>query len=247
MTYCVAIITKDGLVLASDSRTNAGYDQVNICRKLHVFATPGERAFVILTSGNLSLSQSVLTLLRKDFDEGRGLFSAPTLYDAARVVGEQIRAVASLDRPAFERDEYRFNVHCILGGQIKGEQHGLYLLYPQGNPLKATEDSPFLQTGETKYGRPILDRGIKYDTSTLDEAVKYALLSLDSTIRSNITVGPPIDIAVYDKDSLNITRRRRLHENDQELLAMHAQWELTLRKGVLEMPCITIDADLYPY
>jgi putative proteasome-type protease len=121
------------------------------------------------------------------------------------------------------------------------------LLYPQGNPLKATEDSPFLQTGETKYGRPILDRGIKYDTSTLDEAVKYALLSLDSTIRSNITVGPPIDIAVYDKDSLNITRRRRLHENDQELLAMHAQWELTLRKGVLEMPCITIDADLYPY
>jgi putative proteasome-type protease len=248
MTYCVAIMTKDGLVLASDSRTNAGYDQVNTCRKMHLFVKPGERAFVILTSGNLSLSQSVLTLLRKDFDHGRGLSAAPTLYDAARVVGEQIRAVAALDRPAFERDDYRFNVHCILGGQVIGEEHGLYLLYPQGNPLRATQDSPFLQTGETKYGRPILDRGIRFNESTLDEAIKYALLSLDSTIRSNVTVGPPIDIAVYDKDSFNITRRRRLDENDPELLAMHAKWERALRTAVLEMPSVTIAAaEPYPY
>jgi putative proteasome-type protease len=248
MTYCVAISTKDGLVLASDSRTNAGYDQVNTCRKMHLFVHPGERAFCILTSGNLSLSQSVLTLLRKDFDQGKGLAEAATLYDAARTVGEQIRTVAALDRPAFERDEYKFNVHCILGGQVKGEDHGLYLLYPQGNPLRATQDSPFLQTGETKYGRPILDRGIKYDRSTLDEAVKYALLSLDSTIRSNVTVGPPIDIAVYKKDELNFNRRRRLDEYDPELVAMHAQWEQALRRAVIEMPSVTITAgEPYPY
>jgi putative proteasome-type protease len=241
-------MTKDGLVLASDSRTNAGYDQVNICRKMHMFIHPGERVFCILTSGNLSLSQSVLTLLRKDFDQGRGLAVAQTLYEASRVVGEQIRAVAALDRPAFERDEYKFNVHCILGGQVKGEEHGLYLVYPQGNPLRASSDSPFLQTGETKYGRPILDRGIRYYESTLDEAVKYALLSLDSTIRSNVTVGPPIDIAVYNKDELNLTCRRRLDENDPELLAMHAQWEQALRRAVIEMPSVTITAvEPYPY
>jgi putative proteasome-type protease len=248
MTYCVAVITKTGIVLASDSRTNAGYDQVNVCRKMHMFVKAGERAFCILTSGNLSLSQSVLTLLRKDFDLGMGLAIAPTLYDAARMVGEKIREVAALDRPAFERDEYKFNVHCIIGGQVKGEDHGLYLLYPQGNPLRATPDSPFLQTGETKYGRPILDRGIRYNTSTLDEAIKYALLSLDSTIRSNVTVGPPIDIAVYSKDELNFNRRRRLDENDPELVAMHAQWEQALRKAVIDMPSVTIDAaEPYPY
>jgi putative proteasome-type protease len=215
---------------------------------MHLFVTPGERAFVILTSGNLSLSQSVLTLLRKEFDRGEGLATAPTLYDAARVVGEQIRTVAALDRPAFERDEYRFNVHCILGGQVKGEEHGLYLLYPQGNPLRATQDSPFLQTGETKYGRPILDRGILYNDTTIDEAIKYALLSLDSTIRSNVTVGPPIDIAVYHKDELNVTRRRRLSENDPELLAMHGKWEMALRKAVVDMPSVTIaTAEPFPY
>src|SRR5688572_9483497 len=156
MTYCLGIVTKYGLVMASDSRTNAGYDQVNTARKMYSFEVPGERVFVLLASGSLSLTQSVITLLRRDYDAGRGLAAAPSLYDAARVVGEQVRRIAELDRPALEQDDYRFNVHFLLGGQVRGEPPGLLLVYPQGNPLFATEDSPYLQIGETKYGRPIL-------------------------------------------------------------------------------------------
>src|SRR3712207_6797358 len=137
MTYCLGIKTQDGLVMASDSRTNAGYDQVNVCRKMHIFEQPGERVFVILASGSLSLTQSVITLLRRDFDAGMGLADAPSLYDAARVIGEQVRRVSDIDRAALERDEYKFNVHLLLGGQVRGEPPGLMLIYPQGNPLQA--------------------------------------------------------------------------------------------------------------
>src|SRR5918993_5639813 len=145
MTYCLGIVTKYGLVMASDSRTNAGYDQVNVCRKMYTFVTPGEQVFVILASGSLSLTQSIITLLRRDFDAGKGLALAPSLYDAARAIGDQVRRVAEIDRPALEQDEYRFNVHFLLGGQVKGEPPGLLLVYPQGNPLFASEDSPYLQ------------------------------------------------------------------------------------------------------
>ena len=127
----------------------------------HAGVQPGERIFVVLSSGGLSLTQSVLTLLRRDFDQGRGLAAAPSMYDAARAVGEQVRHVADLDRPALERDDFKFNVNLILGGQVRGEPPNLYLIYPQGNPLAATEDSPYLQIGECKYGRPILDRGVR--------------------------------------------------------------------------------------
>jgi putative proteasome-type protease len=151
----------------------------------------------------------VVALLRHDFDEGRGLASATSLYEAARIVGEQVRRVAEIDRAALERDGVAFNLHLLLGGQIRGGPPGLYMLYPQGNPMCATEDSPYLQIGESKYGRPILDRGIRYDGTGLDEAVKYALISLDSTMRSNVTVGPPIDLAVYRKDELRLTRYHR--------------------------------------
>src|SRR5436190_6306939 len=139
MTYCLGIMTHEGLVMASDSRTNAGYDQVNVCRKMHTFVRAGERVFVILTSGSLSLTQSVITLLRRDFDQGNGLASAPSLYDAARVLGEQVRRASQLDRAALEQDDYRFNIHLLLGGQIGTEAPNLYLIYPQGNPLSATE------------------------------------------------------------------------------------------------------------
>ena len=214
MTYCVGITTHGGLVMASDSRSNAGYDQVNICRKMHTFVTPGERVFVLLCSGSLSCSQSVITLLRRDFDQGVGLASAASLYDASRVVGDQIRRVSDMDRKALELDDFKFNVHIILAGQIRGQPHGLYMVYPQGNPLQATEDSPFLQIGECKYGRPILDRGISHDRTTLEDAARYALISLDSTIRSNVTVGPPIDLLVYSKDELNVSRYRRFAAKD---------------------------------
>ena len=195
--------------MASDSRTNAGHDQVNVARKMHLFEQPGERVFILLSSGSLSCTQSIITLLRRDFDQGEGLAQAPSLYDAARVIGEQVRRVSDLDRAALERDEFKFNVNLILGGQVRGEAPGLFIIYPQGNPLQASEDSPYLQIGETKYGRPILDRGIRFDKTTLEEAAKYALLSLDSTMRSNVTVGPPIDLLAYEVDELEITRQRR--------------------------------------
>lgn len=241
MTYCVGIMTRQGLVMASDSRTNAGYDQVNVCRKMHLFVKEAERVFVILTSGSLSLTQSVITLLRRDFDQDQGLAVAPSLYDAARVIGEQIRRVSAMDREALERDDYRFNTHLLLGGQIGQETPNLYLIYPQGNPLSATEDSPYLQIGECKYGRPILDRGIRYDRTTLEEAAKYALISLDSTMRSNVTVGPPIDLLSYAAGELRLTRHRRFNEKDHDLREIHVQWEHALRKAVQELPAIQFD------
>jgi putative proteasome-type protease len=243
MTYCLGIITRRGLVMASDSRTSAGHDQVNVCSKMHTFSQPGERVFVVLTSGSLSLSQSIMTLLWKDFEEGQGLARANSMYEAARVLGDQMRRVAELDRAYLERDEYRFNVHLLLGGQIRDQATDLYLVYPQGNPLRATEDSPYLQIGETKYGRPILDRGVRYGDTPLDEAAKYALISLDSTMRSNVTVGPPIDLLIYEADALQICRYRRFAGSDPDLMLIRSRWEQALRKGVQELPAIRIEPD----
>jgi putative proteasome-type protease len=246
MSYCLGILTRHGLVMASDSRTNIGFDQVNVCRKMHTFVQPSERVFVILTSsGGLSLLQSVITLLRRDFDQGVGLASAPTLYDAARVVGEQVRHVTTMDRAALERDHYHFDVHLLLGGQVRGECPGLYLIYPQGNPLRATEDSPYLQIGDCKYGRPILDRGIRYET-TLEEGAKYALISLDSTMRSVVTVGPPIEVLVYATDELRISRRRLFEAQDPEFREIRSQWEQALHKAVLELREIRFDPTNFP-
>jgi putative proteasome-type protease len=242
MTYCLGIVTKYGLVMASDSRTQAGYDQVNVCRKMHPFIQPGERVFVILASGSLSCTQSILTLLRRDFNAGKGLAQASSMYDAARIIGEQVRKVADIDRAALERDEYKFNVHLIVGGQVKGDAPGLFLIYPQGNPLEATEESPFLQIGEAKYGRPILDRGIRYDRTTLEEAAKYALLSLDSTMKSNVTVGPPIDLLAYSINDLDITRHKRFDADDPGLLKIRSRWEQALRQAVLKLPDIRFKA-----
>lgn len=244
MTYCLGIRTREGLVLASDSRTNAGYDQVNVCRKMHTFVQPGERVFVLLASGSLSCSQSVLSLLRRDFDEGRGLASVNSFYDAARVVGEEVRRVSALDRQALEQDDYKFNVHFILGGQVRGEDHDLYMIYPQGNPLRASEDCPFLQIGEMKYGRPILDRGVKYERTTLDDAARYALISLDSTMRSNVTVGPPIDLLIYNRDDFDLFRQRRFSERDPDLMAIQGQWEQALRRAIQELPPIRFGENL---
>ena len=236
MTYCLGIVTKYGLVMASDSRTNAGYDQVNTVKKMHTFVTPGERVFVILASGSLSCTQSVVTLLRRDFDRGEGLAQATTMYDAVRVVGEKVRAVRELDRAALEQDDYKFNVHLLIGGQIKGEPPQMFMIYPQGNPLQSSEESPYLLIGETKYGRPILDRGIRYDKTTLEEACKYALLSMDSTMKSNVTVGPPIDLMAYPVDELNITRHRRFLPEDPDLAKIRSRWEQALRQAVAKLP-----------
>lgn len=236
MTYCLGIMTKHGLVMAADSRTNAGHDQVNTTKKMHLFVQPGQRVFVILASGSLSCTQSVITLLRREFDKGEGLATAETMYDAARIVGQMIRKVSDLDRESLERDDYKFNVNLILGGQVKGEPPQLYMIYPQGNPLQASEDSPFLQIGECKYGRPILDRGIRYDKTSLEEAAKYALLSMDSTMKSNVTVGPPIDLLAYSVDELDITRHRRFESDDPDLTKIRVRWEAALRSAIAKLP-----------
>ncbi len=232
--------------MASDCRTNAGYDQVNVCRKLHTFVNSGERVFVVLTSGSLSLGQSVLTHVRREFDSGQGLAAAPTPYDAARVLGDEIRRVSDKDRSALERDDYRFNIHMILGGQVRGGPVELYMIYPQGNPLRSTVESPFLQIGECKYGRPILDRGVRYGTTSLDDAATYAMISIDSTMRSNITVGPPIDLLVYEKDSLEITKYRRFTHKDPDLLHIQNQWEESLRRAAQQLPRIAFDGSPAP-
>ena len=241
MTYCLGIMTQEGLVLASDSRTNAGSDDVSVYPKTHKFVQPGERAFVLLCSGSLSLSQSVVTMQRRDFEQGTGLASASTMYDAAREVGEQVRAVSELDRPALVRDGYRYNIQFILGGQIRGERHGLYLVYPQGNPQAAAEESPYLQIGEFKYGRPILDRGIRYACTSLDEAAKYALISLDSTMRSNVTVGPPIDLTLYAANEFQIKRCRRFAADDPDLRTIRVHWEQALRRAIQELPAVQFE------
>jgi putative proteasome-type protease len=236
MTYCLGIMTHEGLVMASDSRTNAGFDDLNIARKMHTFVQQGQRAFVVLSSGSLSLSQSVISLLRSDFEAGEGLGQAKTLYEAAREIGKAVRQVAEIDREALERDNYNFNVHFLLGGQVRGHDQSLYLIYPQGNPLNATVDSPFLQLGEYKYGRPILDRGIVYGSTTLEVAAKYALLSFDATMRSNVTVGPPVEVMLYRKDSLDLDCYRRFSASDAELESIHARWEQSLRRAVEDLP-----------
>lgn len=236
MTYCLGIMTQEGLVMASDSRTNAGFDDLNIARKMHTFCQPGERAFVVLSSGSLSLSQSVLNLVREGWAAGDGLAGAHSTYEAARELGEYVRQVAEMDREALERDKYSFNVHLLLGGQVRGEAPGLYMIYPQGNPISATEESPFLQLGEYKYGRPLLDRGIVYESTSLMVAAKYALLSFDATMRSNGAIGPPIELLLYRKHSLALDCYRKFTQGDAELQTIHARWEQSLRRAVEDLP-----------
>jgi putative proteasome-type protease len=241
MTYCLSIMTHEGLVMASDSRTNAGFDDLNVARKMHTFVQPGERVFVVLVSGSLSLSQSVMNLVRASFDAGEGLAQATSMYEAAREIGQAVRQVSDIDRTALERDGYNFNVHLLLGGQVRGEEPRSFMIYPQGNPLSSTEDSPFLQLGEYKYGRPILDRGIVYKSTSLKVAAKYALLSFDATMRSNVTVGPPIELLLYYKDSFHLDDYRRFQAADPELNVIHALWERALRHAVEDLPDIHME------
>ncbi len=246
MTYCLGIKTHEGLVMASDSRTNAGYDQVNVCRKMHTFVTPGERALVILTSGSLSITQSVVTLLQEDFRQDRGLAAASNMYEAARAVGACVRAVSDMDRDALAKDDYSFNIHLLLGGEVAGGEPELYLIYPQGNPICATQDSPYLQIGEVKYGRPILDRGIDARTTSLDAASKYALLSMDATMRSNVTVGPPVELLQYHRGTLHFGNYRRFFSGDPELELIHGRWEQALRRVVEDLPNIHFGSENAP-
>ncbi|MFM8633949.1 MAG: peptidase [Planctomycetia bacterium] len=243
MTYCLGIRTQHGLVMASDSRTNAGIDQVDICCKMHNFVIPGERFFTLLSSGSLSLTQSILTRIEQEFHDGAGLATVGNFYEAARCVGRHVREVAALDRPYMERDNIAFSVNFLLGGQIAGEEPQIYMIYAQGNPLRCTRSSPFLQIGESKYGRPILDRGIRFSDTSLEQAVKYALISLDSTMRSNVAVGPPIDLLVYANNDLCVRRYRRFGLLDAELSEIRSSWERELRAAITTLPDVSFEGD----
>jgi putative proteasome-type protease len=239
MTYCLGIRTHQGLVMASDSRTNSGIDQVEVCRKMHNFVVPGERMFTLLSSGSLSLTQSVMTRLEQEFRAGKGLATVANFYEASRCVGGHVRDVAALDRDFLERDKIGFTVNLLIGGQIRGEHPQLYMVYAQGNPLRCTRLSPYLQIGESKYGRPILDRGIRFGETTLEQAAQYALISLDSTMRSNVAVGPPIDLLLYANDDFSVRRYRRLEASDTDLVEIRASWEQGLRKAIATLPQVS--------
>jgi putative proteasome-type protease len=237
MTYCLGIITTAGLVVASDSRTNAGVDNISTYQKLFEFSKPGDRVILLCTSGNLSITQGVVRSLRRDLknEAEPNLYSLPTMYDVVRYIGDTLRKVQERDRPWLEKDNIDASCNLLIGGQVIGEVPELYLMYSQGNFIQATREKPFLQIGETKYGKPILDRTITFDTS-LSEVAKCALLSIDSTMKSNISVGPPIDITMYEADSLIVRHRLQLPLGDPYLAKIRKLWEMSVRQAFVEMP-----------
>lgn len=244
MTYCVAIKLNAGLVFLSDSRTNAGLDQISTFRKMIVYEKPGDRFMVLLSAGNLSISQSVREILQveklKDNpdDEGITIWNAKSMFDAARVLGSAIRRVHERDAAALSKTGVDFNVSLIFGGQIQGEGMRLFQVYSPGNFIEATPETPYFQIGESKYGKPVLDRVITPQTP-LDEAAKCALVSMDSTLKSNLSVGLPMDLVVYEADSYRSDRVVCIDENNPYFRMLHETWGQKLREVFdgIEDPC----------
>jgi putative proteasome-type protease len=237
MTYCVAIRNRAGIVFLSDSRTSAGVDQINTFRKMHVFEVPGERVMVLLTSGNLSVSQSVASSIRMAMqqDGEKSLASCPNMFSAAKLVGEAIRKVHQRDAASLKEFDIDFNVNLIFGGQIRGEAPRLFSHYSAGNFIEATDESPFFQIGESKYGKPILDRVIG-STLSLDEVAKCALISMDSTIKSNLSVGLPLDLLCYEVDALKVTKRKLIDASDEYFASIRVRWGEQLKKVFNDLP-----------
>lgn len=239
MTYCLGIVTRFGLVMAADSRTNAGVDQISTHPKLFDFSRSGDRIIFLCTSGNLSITQSTLTLIRKELKvaEAENLHTLPTLYEVARYVGSKLRQVQAQDRPWLEKDGIDSTCSFLLGGQLPGEEPELYLIYKQGNAIQASKGTPFLQIGETKYGKPILDRTLTFETP-LEAAAKCALLSIDSTMKSNISVGPPITLVMYEVDSFKVRHELQLDVGAPYLSLIRKQWESAFKEAFERMPNI---------
>jgi putative proteasome-type protease len=238
MTYCIGLDLKDGLVFLSDTRTNAGVDNISVFSKMHVFEAPGDRVITLLTAGNLAVTQSVINLLNEglEIDEAvESPLTVKTMFRAAQLVGEAVRRVYHIDGAALQAQNVKFDVSILLGGQIRGSGMRLFQIYTAGNFIEATADTPYLQIGEHKYGKPILDRAIKYETELYD-GVKLALISMDSTLRSNLTVGLPIDLLVYRRDALRVELRRRITEDDEYFRMIRERWSQALREAHRNMP-----------
>jgi putative proteasome-type protease len=236
VTYCTGILLDQGVVLVADSRTNAGVDRVSTFRKMHVLEKPGERFFALLTAGNLSLTQGVISLLTEWLDSNdpdRDLWASATMFTAAHAVGTAVRDMHKLDGGYLQQHEVDFSASFILAGQIRGGPLRLFMIYDAGNFIEALGDSNYFQIGEVKYGKPILDRIIEPRTS-LNDAVKCALISFDSTMRSNVSVGPPIDILVYRRDSFAPGFSIRLEGSNPYLVSIRDAWGSAIHKAFQE-------------
>jgi putative proteasome-type protease len=246
MTYCVGIEVDEGLVFAADTRTSASLDDVRVYRKLHVFEYPGERVFVVMSSGNLATTQLAISRLRRDAEDPQAPRSLRTfrhLFEVAEYVGEVL--VASQVQ-ALDSDQYSgvsTQATLILGGQVAGERQGLYMIYPLGNCIAASPETPYLQIGESKYGKPILDRIVRPATA-LEDAARCALVSIDSTIRSNLSVGLPIDLALVRAGDLRVSPQMRLHADTPLYADIHANWSRKLENAVRTLPRFPWERDV---
>lgn len=237
MTYCIGLNLDQGLVLASDSRTNAGVDDVRRTGKMRVFAAEGQYLFVTLSAGNLSLTQNALNLLEQRSRDGgaASLASAASMFDIARMIGDALREIRQRDEAYLRDSGVDPTGSFIVGGQVRGEAPRLFLVYSEGNFIESSPEMPYFQTGESKFGKPILDRVITPQTA-MTEACKCVLVSFDSTMRSNLSVGPPLDLLLYRRDSFSADLRQRLDEHDPYLQSISRQWNETLRQGVRDLP-----------
>jgi putative proteasome-type protease len=246
MTYCVAAVTNRGMVFASDSRTNAGVDHLATYSKMTVFEVPGDRVVVLLSAGNLASTQSVISQLklRMKSDEGvinpAGMLGLHSMFDIAALVGDTIRDVIGRNGPTLVQQNIDPGCTFILGGQIQGKSQRLFLVYPQGNFIESCVDTNFFQIGEIKYGKPIIDRVVKYDTS-LKDAAKCLLVSFNSTMRSNLSVGLPIDLLVYEADTMQVTLRKRFGEDDPYYAEIGRFWSRGLQRVFAEAPDVPWD------
>lgn len=245
MTYCVGLRLDRGIIFASDTRTNAGFDNVARFRKMHVWEVPGDRVIVLLTAGNLAVTQSVVSLLNEGLaraadspDAAPNLFSVATMFQAARLVGSTLREVHRIDGENLGPEAAAFSASFILGGQIKGEGQRLFQIYDEGNFIEAGDDTPFFQIGEHKYGKPILDR-VAVPEMRMGDAAKLLLISFDSTLRSNLSVGLPIDILIYRKDTWHIGEQRRIGADDPYFHALSEGWSRALRQAFANIESYT--------
>ena len=238
MTYCVAMSLDAGMIFASDSRTNAGFDQIARFSKMRVFARDGQRVIVTLCSGNLSVTQNALSMLeqRSRGDGGAAhLWNAESMFDIARLVGDALREVKARDGPYLQQNNIDSHANFIVGGQIRGEAPRLFEVYTEGNFIETTPDTCYFQIGESKYGKPVIDRVVTRSTGLL-EATKCTIVSFDSTMRSNISVGLPIDLLIYETNALKIRLQRRIDESDPYFQMIHTQWGEGLRRVFAQLP-----------
>jgi len=240
MTYCVAVRVDEGLVFVSDSRTNAGIDHLSTYSKMFTFGREGERSFVVLTAGNLATTQSVISQVKRDIKQNNtpNLMTVENMTEAAEYVGQLSASQQQKHSTAVAGGGFDTSASFILGGQIGGGSHRIFMIYPEGNFITATAENPYQQIGEIKYGKPILDRIITRETR-IEEAALAALVSMDSTMRSNATVGPPIDVLIYAKDSFSLHRHFILQDDDPYLHEIKASWDQKLKEAFTELRRVT--------